>query len=433
MARAVRLQRSGVPVTSLLRLLLPLVLLLWSLFGSSSFILVVAAPSAPRSPYAVLGVSREATQEDVKRRYRQLCLKYHPDKQRHLPASEQKEYERLFKELQAAYSEIGTPQARRQYDLSERTSNLFGSSSNNNNGFHSNRKSGSTSQPPFNNHNDARQAFEAAFRAFPSSRNNGAPNFYGFNVNEMFRNNGSQRSPFGFGSDSPLWNPSLKSIYVQKVSVSLKDLYTGQPDYQIQLHDNILQRTAAAFRGGIGYLILYQSILYALPLIRVSAKVATVLGLWLFQHHLPRITTTTRNFPWRSSLSENNNNHSVFTVNLRAGYKGGTKFIFNESQTKTPGVQVHFVVTEARHERYRRVGHQLHVTCAISRHEAATGCDVEIPSLADEDYFLRVEIPAGSRHGDVLTFPGKGWPNRRQPGSKGDLLVTIAVRPWLRR
>lgn len=57
-----------------------------------------------RDPYAVLGVSRDASDEDVKKAYRQLSRKYHPDSNINNPNAEQAEQK--FKEIQEAYDQI---------------------------------------------------------------------------------------------------------------------------------------------------------------------------------------------------------------------------------------------------------------------------------------------------------------------------------------
>ena len=57
----------------------------------------------PKSPYEVLGVSRDASAEEIKRAYKKLAGQYHPDKVHHL-ADEFKELaDKRFKEIQTAY------------------------------------------------------------------------------------------------------------------------------------------------------------------------------------------------------------------------------------------------------------------------------------------------------------------------------------------
>ena len=59
-----------------------------------------------RDPYTILGVDRSATQEEIKKAYRNLVTKYHPDKVAHLGDEFRDIAEKRFKEIQQAYQEL---------------------------------------------------------------------------------------------------------------------------------------------------------------------------------------------------------------------------------------------------------------------------------------------------------------------------------------
>ncbi|TAG74193.1 MAG: molecular chaperone DnaJ, partial [Runella slithyformis] len=64
-----------------------------------------------RDYYEVLGVAKGAAEDEIKKAYRKLAIKYHPDKNPDNPAAEDK-----FKEAAEAYDVLSTPEKRKQYD-----------------------------------------------------------------------------------------------------------------------------------------------------------------------------------------------------------------------------------------------------------------------------------------------------------------------------
>ncbi len=69
---------------------------------------------AKKDYYEILGVPRNASQEEIKRAYRRLAMQYHPD--RH-PPEKRKWAEEKFKEISEAYEVLSDPEKRKQYDM----------------------------------------------------------------------------------------------------------------------------------------------------------------------------------------------------------------------------------------------------------------------------------------------------------------------------
>jgi len=88
-------------------------------------------------PYEILGVSKSASQEEIKKSYRKLAKKYHPDLN---PGN--KEAEKKFKAASHAFDQIGTKEARAKFDRGEAELNFGGSDQNADESFYQSQRNG---------------------------------------------------------------------------------------------------------------------------------------------------------------------------------------------------------------------------------------------------------------------------------------------------
>lgn len=82
-----------------------------------------------KSYYEILGVSEKATDEEIKKAYRKMAMKWHPDRNQNNKAAEEK-----FKEIKSAYEILSDSYKRKEYDLSRNPKSQSSNKSNNFNG-----------------------------------------------------------------------------------------------------------------------------------------------------------------------------------------------------------------------------------------------------------------------------------------------------------
>lgn len=112
--------------------------------------------------YDILGVEKNATQDDLKKSYRELSKKYHPDKYTNKPESERKEAEEKFKEINEAYSILKDEQKRKEYDDELSGRKWFGNGFGNMGNFHVRYENGDGT---------FREYYSSGFRRPPSDIN----------------------------------------------------------------------------------------------------------------------------------------------------------------------------------------------------------------------------------------------------------------------
>jgi DnaJ-class molecular chaperone len=352
--------------------------------------------STRSNPYKALGVSKDATQDDIKKAYRTLCLKYHPDKNVNKSTSERQRNERLFKDVQEANSLIGTMDARQKYDALQASA------------FSSFQRY--PSYDPFGHSAAFGYGTTTTTTQPPQSQRRRRTSFYvnGIDLSHLFTNPSTTTNHSPHDTTIPQYHP--KSTFIQKVQIPLEELYTGVRRKPLHLQNTLWTRYRAAFRGGIATHIALQSFLTSLPLLFRTGPIVFIASFVLLFHlNVPHPRRTT------------------FYVSIPKGWKHGTKLKFQNPIDGTYMDYI-FVIDEGNHTRYTRVGDDLCITVSITRCMAKQGCTISIDPLDEQDEPIRIDLKPDEidQKMQVVTVKKKGWP-KSDGSSVGDLIVTVRV------
>ena len=119
----------------------------------------------------------------------------------------------------------------------------------------------------------------------------------------------------------------------------------------------------------------------------------------------------------------------IVKIDIKPGWKKGTKITFQEKGNQEPGVipaDLIFVVDEKPHAVFKRDGNDLIVNQKVSLLEALTGKMIELTTL--DGRYLTIPVTEIIKPGHEIVIPSEGMPISKTGGkSKGDLVITWQV------
>ena len=328
--------------------------------------------NAQRDLYDVMGVPRDASQEDIKRAFRKLAMEYHPDRNREAGAEEK------FKEIAAAYDVLSDPERRGAYDR-------FGMAGVGGNG----------------------QGFA------------GFDNFGGFGdiFDAFFRGTATRRAGPQRGADV---RTTLTIDFAEAVFGTEQEL-----DYE-RVEECAECRGVGAAPGtrpstcpeckGTGELRRVQQSLFG-----QFVNVATCTRC----DGSGSIITS----PCAECRGKGTRRRQVkVVVKVPGGVDDGSQIrLSGEGDAGTrggPAGNLYVVLRVKPHELFAREDDHLIYELPLNPAQAALGASVEVPTLEGDPVPLKVE--PGTQHGHVFTVRGRGVPHLRGTG-RGDLLVRANV------
>mmetsp|Transcript_17117 Transcript_17117/g.25350 ORF Transcript_17117/g.25350 Transcript_17117/m.25350 type:complete len:194 (+) Transcript_17117:2-583(+) len=132
----------------------------------------------------------------------------------------------------------------------------------------------------------------------------------------------------------------------------------------------------------------------------------------------------------RKSATLNRDKEHVLEVPVKPGWKAGTKVTFpgegDEAGQSGTAQDVVFVIREKKHPIYTREGPNLLHHRKIPLVDALTGFKFELPAL-EPDKTLRISVNDMVTPTYTKVVKGKGMPISKEPGARGDLIVTFDI------
>ena len=356
----------------------------------------------PKDYYKILGVPRNATQEEIKKAYRRLAMKYHPDRN---PGD--KEAEEKFKEIAEAYSVLGDPEKRKKYDQY---------------GFYFEGDvppGGAAGGEGFSVN------FDEIFNEIFGKRQTGG-RFRDFSyifedIFDIF--GGGGKGPFGdvFTQTQPYGERGEDLTYT--IELDFMDAIKGlTTTIQVDRYDR------CPVCGGSGEVPLPQP--QICPQCKGSGYVTTGAAFLKVKQVCPtcggrgKITST------RCSRCGGTGRVKITdTINVRIppGVEDGSRLRIpgkgNVGIKGGPPGDLHLIVKVKPHPVFERKGDDIYVTLPITVYEAALGATVEVPTI---DGAVKMKIPPGTRSGQKFRIRGKGVTNPKT-GVRGDQYVIVEI------
>jgi len=337
---------------------------------------------AKRDYYEILGVQKGASDDDIKKAYRKLAIKYHPDKNPDDKAAEEK-----FKEAAEAYEVLSNAEKKQRYDQ-------FGH----------------------------------------AGVNGGAGGFSGgggMNMDDIFSQFGDIfGGAFGFGGGNGGSRGGRRvnrgSNLRVKVKLNLSEVANGV-EKKIKVNKFVGCKTCNGSGAKNGQYDTCKQCNGSGVITRVQQ---TILGAMQTQTACNGCGGEGRIIRDKCNTCHGDGvvrNEEVISINIPAGVADGMQLSMSGKGNAAPRGGINgdllIVIEEEEHPLLKREGNHLIYSLSISIPNAVLGTSVEIPTV---DAKVKIKIEPGTQAGKVLRLKGKGLQDVNGYG-KGDLLVEISV------
>jgi DnaJ-related protein SCJ1 len=325
---------------------------------------------AGKDYYAILGVSRQASQKEIKKSYRELSLKYHPDKNKDDPKAQEK-----FVEISEAYEVLSDEEKRRTFDQ-------FGEDG-------LKRQGGNHFHDPF----------------------------------DIFANFG------GFRQQNQQQNERRGETVVLPLEVTLKDLYIGKTikiSHKKQVLCPQCRGTGAKDANDVTTCPVCKGSGMEVHVQQLGPGFVT-------QTQRPcskcngkgRIVKSTCPVCKGTKVASG---EDTLTVIVEPGMPDGHDIVFEQESDEIPDItpgDVVFKIFTIPHKRFVRTGNDLHMKMSISLLEALVGFSKSVTHL--DGHEVPVTVDSVTKPGQIIKIANEGMPHHNYSSQRGDLYIEFSI------
>ncbi|MDD4291794.1 MAG: molecular chaperone DnaJ [Clostridia bacterium] len=328
---------------------------------------------AQKDYYAILEVAKTATQDEIKKAYRQKAKQYHPDINPDNPEATEK-----MKEVNEAYEVLGDADKRGKYDRGEMDFSGFSQGASGGSGF-------------------------------------------GFDFGDIFDifNMGSrqQRQTRAAGQDI---THSIRLTFMEACLGVSKDI-TFTRNERCSVCGGTGAKNGKAFKpctkcGGTGRVTVQRSTLFGTQVMQSTCDACNGTG--------KIITDKCPDCAGKGLVSKK----KIITVNIPAGVNDGdVRSIQGQGHSaptpNAPNGKLILVIQVTKSKIFKRSGQNLYITVPVTFNDMVNNGEIDLPTLTE---IITYKIPDGTKNGDTIRIKGKGV---QSPNGKaaGDLYVTLLV------
>ncbi len=323
--------------------------------------------------YEILGVTKTATKQEIKKAYRKKAIKYHPDKN-----PDDKTAEEKFKLAAEAYEILSDENKKARYD-------------------------------------------QYGHAAFEGPQGGAGGGFGGMNMEDIFSQFGDIFGGGGFGGfgGGRSRQARVKGSNLRiRLKLTLEDILNGV-EKKVKVK-RLIKAAGATYKtcstcNGQG---------------QVMRVTNTILGRMQTQATCPTCKGAGKSIDHRPKSSDANGmvqEHEMVSIDIPAGVTDGVQLKVSGKGNDAPGNGIPgdllVVIQEEPHDKLKREGVNLHYDLYLSVPEAILGVSKTIDTLKGK---VKIAMEAGTQSGKILRLRGKGLPSLDRYGN-GDLLIHINV------